>query len=229
MPRYAIFYAPPEGHPLNEAAARWLGRDAFTGEAVERPSPIEGLEGEAFDALLASATRYGFHGTLKAPFALAEGGQLHELEAALERYCRSLVPFTLPRFVVGQLGPFFALLPSEPSDKLKALASGLVRDFDEFRAPLSEADIARRNPDKLSPVLRDNLINWGYPYIFDNFRFHMTLTDPISEELSGPVRSALEHHFAGLLDEPQEVSQLSLFVEPERGAPFTVLRQYSFG
>ncbi len=103
-----------------------------------------------------------------------------------------------------------------------------MRDFDGFRAPLSEADIARRNPDKLLSSQRDNLLNWGgYPHIFDNFRFHMTLSDPVSEELTQAFQTALTNHFAPCLARtPPNFSALSLFVEPERGAPFVVKRQF---
>ena len=229
MPRYAIFYAPQDGDPLNKAAAEWLGRDVFTGETIERLSPVEGLELAAFDDLTSSARRYGFHGTLKAPFELADGYDLADLEAAVERYCTALSPFDLPPFKIGQLGPFFALLLSESCGTLDDLAANLVRDFDRFRAPLSEADIARRNPDKLSPSQRDNLLNWGYPHIFGNFRFHMTLSDPVSPDRSQAFTEALERHFTPHLLEARRLSSLSIYKEPERGAPFVLHRQYQIG
>ena len=225
MSRYAIFFAPLRDDPLTVAAARWLGRDAFSGERIDRPSLVDGLERQAFDDATKSPRRYGFHGTLKAPFELADGRTVLELEEALSAYCATLSSFTLPRFLVGQLGPFFALLPASPSQELSALASGLVRDFDEFRAPLSDADIARRNPDKLSTAQRENLIKWGYPYIFENFRFHMTLSDPVSEELKDRFDEAANRHFEPYISKAQSVTALSLFEEPARGEPFRVVRQ----
>ncbi|WP_316859790.1 DUF1045 domain-containing protein [uncultured Cohaesibacter sp.] len=229
MPRYAIFYAPLQKDPLNKAAAHWLGRDVFSGESLERPSMVEGIEREEFDALTASARRYGFHGTLKAPFELAEGHIVEDLEEALESYCKSLTPFMLPTFEVGQLGAFFALRPSEPSEALKQLASNLVRDFDSFRAPLSEADIARRNPERLTERQRENLLTWAYPYIFDDFRFHMTLTNPIPDHLTEPFKLALQRYFEPCLSQAREVSALSLYQEEERGAPFLVRAQFPIG
>ena len=225
MSRYAIFFAPLRDDPLTVAAARWLGRDAFSGDRIDRPSPVDGLDRQAFDAATKSPRRYGFHGTLKAPFELADGRTILELEEALSAYCATLSSFTLPKFRVGQLGPFFALLPETASQELSALASGLVRDFDEFRAPLSEADMARRNPDELSTAQRENLINWGYPYIFENFRFHMTLSDPISEELKDRFDEAANRHFEPHISKAQSVTALSLFEEPARGEPFRVIRQ----
>ncbi|WP_114010251.1 DUF1045 domain-containing protein [Cohaesibacter intestini] len=229
MPRYALFFAPPKDDPLTEAAAIWLGRDAFGGGDIDRPSLMDGQSREAFDAMTASPRRYGFHGTLKAPFELAPGTSIDQLVQALDTYAAGLKSFTLPMFEVGRLGPFFALRTERPSDDLKALASSLVRDFDPFRAPLDAHDIARRKPERLSDSQRDNLMTWGYPYIFDDFRFHMTLSDPISEELADRFEQAAKCHFEAVLTAPQSVSALSLFVEAERGAPFKVLHQFPFG
>jgi len=227
--RYALFFAPQKDDPLTEAAAIWLGRDAFGGGEIDRPSLMGGQSREAFDAMTASPRRYGFHGTLKAPFELASGTSLAQLEDALAAYVAGLQPFLLPKFEVGRLGPFFALRTERPSDDLKALATNLVRDFDPFRAPLEEHDIARRKPERLSDSQRDNLMTWGYPYIFEDFRFHMTLSDPISEELADAFEQAAKCHFEAVLTAPRSVSAISLFVEAERGAPFTVLHQFPFG
>ena len=229
MPRYAIFYAPLAEDPLNKAAAEWLGRDVFTGEVLECHSPVGGLDDDAFAALVSDARRYGFHGTLKAPFELAEGKTIEELEAALASYAATLQPFLLPRFVIGQLGAFFALRPAEPSAELKQLASSVVQEFDRFRAPLEEKDIACRNPDRLTESQRHNLLTWGYPYIFDDFRFHMTLTNPVPDALAPAFAEALQAHFASTIAEPRALLSLSLYEEPERGAPFVVRQQVRIG
>ncbi len=229
MTRYAIYYAPDQDSPLWHAAAEWLGRDAATGVKIDRPSLVEGLGDDRFNARLANAARYGFHGTLKAPFELADGCDIDQLEEALQHYCTNSDPFILSKFVIGQLGPFFALVLEKPSDDLSILATDLVRKFDPFRAPMTEADLARRNPDKLSPVQRENLLNWGYPYIFEDFRFHLTLTDPIEENLALAYKEALARHFGPYLNEPYKVSSLALFVEDQRGAPFRLFRQFPLG
>ena len=229
VPRYALFYAPDKDDPLNEAATQWLGRDAFTSKRIKRSSLVPGLDDEAFEDHLTSARRYGFHGTLKAPFALAPGYNLDALEDALESWCARHEPFALPAFKVGRLGRFFALLPTGLSTDLSGLAASLVRAFDPFRAPLSEADIARRNPDRLSQSQRDNLMAWGYPYIFEDFRFHMTLTDPVEDTLAPAFDAALNTHFKAALATPRQVSAICLFVEPERGSPFTIHRQIPLG
>jgi hypothetical protein len=97
-----------------------------------------------------------------------------------------------------------------------------VRYFSPFRAPLSEADIARRKPEMLSTQMRSNLFDWGYPYVFESFRFHMTLTGQVPTERQAAMKALLEREFAPFIGQPMDVTSLALFVEPARGAPFTV-------
>src|SRR5690554_5056560 len=65
--RYAIYYAPEPGSPLDRFGAAWLGRSAWTGEPVAQPA-VEGLDPEQLAAMTAEPRLYGFHGTLKPPF-----------------------------------------------------------------------------------------------------------------------------------------------------------------
>lgn len=217
--RYAIYYTPPADDPLTRRAAQWLGRDAFSGEVVDQP-PVTGLPQAKFCELTADPRRYGFHATMKAPFELAEGKTESALIAAFEEFASSTAPFVLPQLVLGQLGRFFALVPAEWSPELQMLADDCVSRFDGFRAMLSEADLARRNPEKLSDGQRRNLIDWGYPYVFEEFRFHMTLTAQVEPGDQAVMRAAIESFFADLVPRPRPIDHLSLFVEPERGAPF---------
>lgn len=229
MPRYAIYYSPDAEDALTLAANEWLGRDAMAGENIKRASKISSLTDYAFDATMVNACRYGFHGTLKAPFELAEERELADLEEEVDAFASMMDPFLLPNFVIGQLGPFFALQLEEPSLQLAGFAADIVRKFDHFRAPMSNEDFERRKPEKLSINQRHNLIDWGYPYIFDDFRFHMTLSDPIENGLAGDYRIALTDHFDPHLKKPYQFSALSIFVEPERGEPFVLHRQFPLG
>ncbi|MDO6965768.1 DUF1045 domain-containing protein [Rhizobium alvei] len=219
--RYAIYFTPPADDPLTRKAAHWLGRDAFDGAAIAQPSS-EHFGQQALAELTADPRRYGFHGTLKAPFMLAEGKTEAELVEALDLLASDLPAFTLPQIVLGRLGPFFALVPAEWSAELQLLCDTAVMRLESFRAPLNEADIARRQPEKLSESQRENLRTWGYPYVFEDFRFHMTLTGPVPPEQQPFMQQELDRHFAGHANEPLEFSQLALFIEPERGAPFLV-------
>ncbi len=219
--RYAIYFAPPADDRLSQTASRWLGRDAFTGQDLALPT-IAGIDEATQRTLTADPRRYGFHGTLKAPFELAEGRDEDELLSIFECFVADLDPFEIPEIVLHQLGPFFALVPSALSAELQDLAEDAVHRFDPFRAPLSEADFARRKPESLPERQRRYLREWGYPYVFEEFQFHLTLTGPVPTETSGVMRSALESTFAEHIGKPLHVTSVALFVEPERGAPFTV-------
>ena len=221
--RYAIYFTPPVDDPLTLAARHWLGRDAFSG-ALGEQAPVEGFSAEEIAGLTADPRRYGFHATLKAPFSLKEGASEAGLIEVFERFCQTVAAFEIPSAVVDQLGPFFALVPEHRHQPLQDFAASVVEAFEPFRAPLSEADIARRKPEKLSEGQRAMLDNWGYPYVFEEFRFHMTLTGPVGPEQSPAMRAALEARFADFNRRPLPVTGLGLFIEPNRGAPFIVHR-----
>ena len=217
--RYAIYYTPPAEDPLTRRAAHWLGRDPFSGESLAQPA-VPGFAEPVFRELTSDARRYGFHATMKAPFELAEDRSEAALVAAFEAFAASIRAFTLPELVLGQIGRFFALVPAEWSPELQMLADNCVSRLDGFRAPLSAQDYARRDPDKLGAQQREHLVHWGYPYVFDEFRFHMTLTAQIDPADQAAMRQAIESFFAGLIPAPRPIEHLALFVEPERGAPF---------
>lgn len=219
--RYAFYISPDENAPLTAAAERWLGANPFTGETCDL-QPAGDFSASELTALTEDPRRYGFHGTLKAPFALVPGKTESQLLDDFQSFSEECTPFDIPEMTLGQLGPFFALVPAIDCSELQALADETVRRFSPFRAPLSDADIARRKPETLGSVMRSNLLEWGYPYVFESFRFHMTLTGPVPQERQPGMKALLEQAFAPFIGEPLAVTTLALFTEPERGAPFTV-------
>lgn len=226
--RYAIYFTPPQNDPLTRAAAAWLGRDPFGG-AVAQPRMTGGLSAEEVAFHTAAARRYGFHATLKSPFTLAEGETEHALQTALDQFASTAAPVTLPRVTLSRLDGFFAIAPFERSAALDRLAGDIVSGFDIYRAPMTERDIERQNPDRLAPEELKNLYLWGYPYVFGSFRFHMTLTGRVADAQANRVEQAINEHFGPLLDEPLEIDALTLFVEPEPGAPFMVRSSHLLG
>ncbi|WP_428426656.1 DUF1045 domain-containing protein [Pararhizobium sp.] len=216
--RYTFYFTPPADDPLTDAAARWLGRDAFTGTVL---AP-DGQRPDGWESLVAEPARYGFHATLKAPFHLAGGRTEANLLSALDVFAAETPAFTIPRLKIGRLGSFFALVPDGDADALDSFAADVVRAFEPFRAPLSAADIARRKPETLPEPERTYLHDWGYPYVFDAFRFHMTLTGPVPAERQDEVVAHLDARFSSLIGGALPVRGLALFTEPERGAPFTI-------
>ncbi|WP_137129628.1 DUF1045 domain-containing protein [Rhizobium sp. FY34] len=221
--RYALYFSPPQNDPLTVAASTWLGRHAFSDNTLPSPD-IEGLTVEDWRDLTADPRRYGFHATLKAPFALAPSQSPDMLFAAFDRFCATTPAARIDSLVLSQLGPFFALVPGGSSQDVDQLCARIVETFEPFRAPLSAADIARRKPERMTQNQRSHLERWGYPYVFDEFRFHMTLTGPVSDERQPQMRSLLEQRFAAFTGQPLAIAHLALFVETQAGAPFTIQR-----
>ncbi|MXN64948.1 DUF1045 domain-containing protein [Stappia sp. GBMRC 2046] len=221
--RYAIYYTPPFDDPLTRLGSQWLGRDAFSGKEINQPA-LEEISRERLSALTPFPRRYGFHGTMKAPFALAEGRSEDELRDAFAEFCERMPAFDLPGLAVTRLGSFLALTPSAPIEALDVFAATCVETFDAFRAPLSDADRERRLSSGLSDRQAGYLLRWGYPYVFDEFRFHMTLSSRLEDEREAEClkRDAMRY-FAAVTERPRPFATLALFVERERGGPFTIL------
>jgi putative phosphonate metabolism protein len=225
--RAAIFFSPPADHPLTEAAAEWLGRDAFSGEARTQPS-VDDFPAEELRDLTASPRRYGFHATLKPPFRLAEGRSLDDVRPAALEFCRGRPQIRIASLKLGRLGPFFALTPDGAAPEVQALADDVVAAFDPFRAPPWPDEIERRQPDALSHRQRENLKRWGYPYVLEDFRFHMTLTGPVPAERQAAMELALSRRFAPFIGKPLAIDALSLFVEAEPPGDFVVETRVEF-
>ncbi len=219
--RVALYWTPPEDQPLTELAARWLGRDA-RGRWV--PPLRLGLEEKAWEAVTEAPRRYGFHATLKAPFRLAEGVDLPDIERATEALAQQLVAVPLD-LAVQSLGSFLALCPINPPDALSALAGRCVEALDRFRAPLTEAEIAKRGPG-LSARQQDYLQRWGYPYVFDEFRLHLTLTGSLPEPARADALVRLRPAFEALVPKGLPLADLCLFIEPAAGDPLVLYRHY---
>lgn len=218
--RYALYFTPPKDDPLTSLAARWLGRDAFSGEIFSDKAMGPLPEGHA--ELTADPRRYGFHATLKAPFELAASVTERDLLEVAAEFATQTKAFTVPELVLGQLGQFFALVPGSLCQPLQDFAWRVVKTFEPFRAPLSDHDIARRKPESLTEPERVNLLRWGYPYVNDEFRFHMTLTGRVPAERQAEMHYVLRERFAEHTGKPLDISGLAIFAEEERGAPFFV-------
>lgn len=223
--RCAIYFIPPADDPLTETAARWLRRDPYTGARVS--CPVDGLTEADHAFLTALPRRYGFHATLKAPFRLAEGKSLFELQRGLDIFCARIEPIRM-KARLALIENFFALVPAAPDAELDMLAARVVTEFDTFRSPITEIEIARSDASRLNGRQLSNLMNWGSPHIFDQFRFHMTLTGPIDHLERDHVMTVLCRHFGALAEPRLAIGQLVLAVEPEPHAPFLVHSTHKF-
>ncbi|PLX36355.1 MAG: hypothetical protein C0606_16850 [Hyphomicrobiales bacterium] len=219
--RYALYFTPSEDDPLTRRAAAWIGRDAYTNRRIAQ-TLAEGVSADLLKAATASPRRYGFHATLKAPFRLADGESEDDLMSCLTAFCERARPFELGPLAVARLGRFYALMQTTPGARLASFAGELVELFDRFRAPLADDEIVRRNPEDLTERQRQYLRRWGYPYVFDEFRFHMTLTGSLDEVDAALLEPALKACFAPVLGKPVPVTAVTLFVESKPGEPFVV-------
>jgi putative phosphonate metabolism protein len=219
FPRYAIYYAAPRDSALDRFGSEHLGSDAWSGDDLPFP---DGVPAD-WRALTNDPRKYGFHATLKAPFALAPGTSESELIAACADFARTPRPIPVIAPVVDSISGFIAVVPAQPSDELVQLAADCVRAFDAFRAPLTAEDRARRKPELLTQRQRDYLDRWGYPYVMDEFRFHMTLTGRLESGRRGPVLDLLHERFqaAGLTS--FAVDNIALFKQTGAQSRFGII------
>jgi putative phosphonate metabolism protein len=225
FPRYAIYYTPPSRKPLARFAAAYLGYDALSGNDVAFPKDAIAVA-EDWHSLTEDPRKYGFHATLKAPFALADGATEAELSAACTAFAEQSrdIPVIAP--VVHAISGFIAVVPRERSDALQALAQDCVETFDVFRAPMTEQDRARRKPETLTARQVGQLDRWGYPYVLDDFRFHMTLTGRLSDARQRPILAMLRARFAALDLASLSIDRIALFRQDDAMARFRIVKNY---
>jgi hypothetical protein len=202
--------------------SHWLGRDAITGESLD-PALSNGLSSDLWREATESPRRYGFHATLKPPFRLAEGFRLEDLQAALHTFAAMRTRFDAPPLEVGTLGHFLALTLAEPSNQFVRLAGDCVSEFDRFRAQPTEEELERRLHDRLSSREREHVLRWGYPYVFDTWKFHMSLTGSLSADRLSPLEEHLRARFCAVSRRALPVDSICIFHEPFPGAPFSVV------
>lgn len=226
FPRYAIYFAAGADSVLSHFGAELLGYDVYTSDEVPFPADASRVAPDWRD-VTADPRKYGFHGTLKAPMALAPGRTEAELVAACAAFAGKARPMPSIRPVVDSISGFIAVIPTEPVGALQQLAADCVREFDDFRAPMTAEDRTRRKPDKLTERQRDYLDRWGYPYVMEEFRFHMTLTGRLDAERRGPILEMLRARFAALGLETLAIDRIALFKQDDTRARFRFVGEWA--
>lgn len=226
--RYALYYAPRSEEGLAETANQWLGRNPESGQArTQRPVP--GIAAERLAAITAEPRLYGFHGTLKAPIALADEVTERDFVDAVGAFAARASSVTVPALELAEISGFLAIIPAARCPDLQDLADRCVVEFDEFRRPADEAELARRRAAPLTPRQDELLLRWGYPYVLEQWRFHLTLTGRLPDEERTAVMTILCQRFAGVIERPLQVNDLCIFRQPAPGRPFTVLARFRLG
>ena len=221
-PRYAIYYAPAPGSVLDRFGADLLGYDAYRGDDLPFPGDVT-LARPDWRDLTQDPRKYGFHATLKAPMALAPGRTEAELAAACESFAATARSIPMIEPVVDSISGFIAVMPAKPSAELLQFVGDVTHEFDSFRAPLTAGDRARRNPAKLTPRQCEYLDRWGYPYVMEEFRFHMTLTGRLSAPRRDAVMAMLQSRFAEIGLATMEIDRIALFRQDEAAARFRII------
>ena len=85
-----------------------------------------------------------------------------------------------------------------------------------MRSPLSERQV-------------ELLDLWGYPYVLDEFRFHMTLTGPLSSTHADTIRKLAESFFKNALADPLSLMGLALFHQSDRSTAFRAVEFFPLG
>jgi hypothetical protein len=220
-PRYAIYWAPDADHTLWQAGCEWLGRDPESGWTAER---LREHVGEPL--------RYGFHATLKAPMRLRDGVSEQDLFVAAQRLAASKASFTMPPLEVTTLRGFVALRligAIGVAHPLRQLADACVRELDALRRPPTEDELARRLQSMdFDATERASIEAFGYPFVFDRWQFHVTLSDSFSDADSSQrdrMLAEARRHFSAALEAPLRCTALSVFVEEAPRKPFRLLRR----
>ena len=205
--RYAIYYSPHEESLLHQLGASWLGYDAYKGKPTEQPG--NGLLNAKTDA----ASLYGFHATLKPPFFLKPDANAVVLTAAVAELTHHLKPTTIDRLVLKSIDGFLALVPENQSSEIDFLAACCVSELDHYREEPSDAELIRRRSENLSARQHRYLTEWGYPYVFEEFKFHMTLTRRLEATEHDAVFDLANNYFADVIDRPLDIEALTIFTQ----------------
>lgn len=217
-PRVALYYAPPASSAWWREGCEWLGRD-----------PENGLESATSAREFTHAPRrYGWHATLVAPFHMAPGVELADVLACARAWASSVARFEMA-VKAAELGRFVALRPADARDDeaLRALSGSALKALAALRRKPSHESIEKRIDGSMSARQIELLRKWGYPYVFDEYRFHMTLSDSLDDR---NARESIVSEWRGRIDTlgPLPMHGAALFIEPEPGAPFTLWQRLPF-
>lgn len=203
--RFAIYFAPERGSPFDERATAWLARPDLS-------------------HLTVSARRYGFHATLKAPMRLRSSRG--DLERALAAFAARPRPIALAGLAPRLIDGFLALTTEPQPQEVTDFAAEVVAAFEPYRAPLEASERDRRLSAPLTPRQIEFVDRYGYPYVLEEFRFHMTLTDRLTQEDQSRLLAAASDWFAPGLRQQILLDRLVLFREPEAGGDFVRFADY---
>lgn len=220
--RYAVYFAPRPG-PFADCANQWLGWDTAMGQPLAQPQ-LAGLPAPVA-ALTADPAKYGFHGTIRAPFRPADGLGQPQIAASVAALAARLPVVVCDGLRLENLHGFLALTPLGDETALLDLAARVVIGTNDLRAALTPEEIAKRHPQSLTARQRVLLDLWGYPHVMEDFRFHLTLTSRLPPDWAEATQKVLTAHVAPVLPRPFVIEDMCLFAEDMSGR-FHLLHRY---
>lgn len=224
--RYAIYWVPRPDTRLAAFARRWFGSEVETGEQLALREGY-GLPDGLVERATASPRRYGIHATIKAPFRLREGAQLNDFINMMGAFCAKRRAPHAGKLKLHRFSRYLVMLPENDTSELEWLAQDCVTHFDVLRAPLTDADRSRRAIS--NPKAAAYFEQFGYPDIFDRFKFHITLAGPLEPAELEMVENALRPSLIALTNEPFVAPDLCICGEPGNKQAFRVLYRHTFG
>src|SRR6202048_5301196 len=224
-PRYAIYYAPAPGTELDRFGAQLLGYDAYSRDDLPFPGEAPVFPPDWRD-LTKDPRQYGFHATLKPPLSLADDKTEAGLLSACEAFADTPREIPIIKPVIDSISGFIAVVPAEPPAGLIRLAADCVSVFDEVRAPLTAEERSRRNPSMLTARQLDHLDRWGYPYVMEDFRFHMTLTGRLAAEQRESVLTMLRNRFSAIDLNALAIDRIAVFRQDDAGSQFRIVKHW---
>ena len=217
--RYAIYYIPDL--PLFQIGSDWLGWNSIIGQETTLSADYRRITDRP--------RKYGFHATVKPPFSLASRSTQGELQDAFHAFCASVSPATGGTLKISRLGRFLAMAQDVQSNEVTELVASTVSNFDKFCAPLSDQDIAKRRQRRLTPQQDALMLRWGYPYVMQEFKFHMTLTGPLAPNEIDAIEHDANKRFREFLGQPLKIASLALLGEHSESGRFHVIEKLSLG
>ena len=215
--RFAVYHTPAATSELARFAAGWLGSEAGT---------AAGIPEDLHRDIVRIPGVYGFHATLKAPFALAPGTTGADLATATAAVAADFTAFGAPPLDLANVDGFIALVLREPCPAMDDLAAACVTELDRFRAPLAGSERERRQSQGLSARQEALLDRWGYPFVLDEFLFHMTLTRRLDDGLGARIAGFLERRMENLIGRQWCLDSISLVHQASRDEPFTTKARF---
>jgi hypothetical protein len=217
--RYAIYYIPDL--PLFQIGSDWLGWNSLTGQETTLSANHHRITDRP--------RKYGFHATMKPPFSLASNSTQGELQDAFQAFCATVSPATGGTLKISRLGRFLAMTQDVQSNDVTDLAASTVSHFDKFRAPLSDNDIQKRRQRRLTPEQDALMLRWGYPYVMQEFKFHMTLTGPLQNDEIVSIEQLANTRLQEFIGQSLNIASLALLGEDRDSGRFHVIEKLSLG